>query len=177
MKTTPKYEGDPIQDRILIPNNEKIRREVLHWCHEHPTAGHFGVTATCLRATPKFFWPGMATYLTEAVKKCDRCLAKQKKVNHKQTIHQPRRHGYIGQVLYIDLVGPLPRTDTGNAYIVTMQDGYSRWVSAIPIPNKEAATVANAALEGWITKYGCPSQIHSDQGTEFKNTLWSELMD
>ena len=58
-----------------------------------------------------------------------------------------------------------------------MQDGYSRYTTAVAIPNKEAAVVANAVLNGWITKYGCPTTIHSDQGTEFKNVLWTELMD
>ena len=95
----------------------------------------------------------------------------------KQTEHKPRRHGYPNEILYVDLVGPLPRNEKKNRFILTLQDGFTKYVSAVPIPNKEAGTVANGVLEGYITRYGCPSIIHSDQGTEFKNSLWRELMD
>ena len=60
---------------------------------------------------------------------------------------------------------------------MAMQDGYSYFTMAIPIPNKEATVVANSVLNGWITKYGCLNSIHSDHGTEFKNALWTKLMD
>ena len=87
------------------------------------------------------------------------------KVNIKNTVHTPHWHGYMDPILYVDLVGPLPRNDRGKAYILTMQDGFSRFTIAIPIPTKEAAVVGNAVLNGWITKHVCPNNIHSDQGT------------
>ena len=36
---------------------------------------------------------------------------------------------------------------------------------------------ANAILEEWITRYGCPASLITDQGTEFVNSVWSQLMD
>ena len=71
----------------------------------------------------------------------------------------------------------MPKSHKDNLFICTMQDGFSKFVSAAMIPCKEAPVVANAVLEGWITKFGCPDQIHTDQGTEFKNKLWKDLMD
>ena len=142
-------------DRVLVPNDPRVQNEVFYWSHEHPSAGHFGCNATCLRACQKFYWPGMNEFLKRRVRNCDTCLAKIQQTNLHQTTHQPRRHGYPGEVLYVDLVGPLPETDRGNKYIVTMMDGFTKYVSAATIPCKEAAVVANAVIEGWITKFGC----------------------
>ena len=163
--------------RILVPNNAKLRAEIFKFSHMHPSAGHFGTQATSARAALKFYWPGMASELKQQVKKCDTCLAKIQQVNLKGGQHKPRKHGFPGEVLYIDLVGPMPTTHDGMRYIVTMQDGFSRYCTACTIPNKEAVTVANALLDAWITKFGCPVRIHSDQGREFHNSIWHQLCD
>ena len=170
-------EPDQQLQQILVPTNQKIRDEVFKWSHAHPSAGHFGVEATVARAQLKFYWPGMYGTLKKQVAGCETCLAKQQKVKTHTTEHQPRRHGYPGEVLYVDLVGPMPKSHKDNLFICTMQDGFSKFVTAVMIPCKEAPVVANAVLEGWITKFGCPYRIHTDQGTEFKNKLWKELMD
>ena len=165
------------RDRVLIPPDTKVQNEVFYWSHEHPTAGHFGCNATQLRACQKFYWPGMHDFLKRKVRTCNDCLAKIQKTNLHDTTHQPRRHGYPGEVLYVDLVGPMPENDRGNKYIVTMMDGFTKYVSAVAIPCKEAGVVANALIEGWITKFGCPTCIHTDQGKEFVNNIWSQLCD
>ena len=125
----------------------------------------------------KFYWPGMSTSLKQKVKNCDTCLAKIQKLDLKGGQHKPRRHGFPGEVLYVDLVGPMPETKDGKRYITTMQDGFTRYSSAVMIECKEAPVVANALLEGWVTKFGCPARIHTDQGTKFQNKVWTELCD
>ena len=172
-----KDKGGKQLQQILIPEAKKLKDEVFKWSHVHPSAGHFGVEATVARAQLKFYWPGMYGNLKADVAACEVCLAKQQKVNTHHTEHQPRRHGYPGEVLYVDLVGPMPKSHKDNLFICTMQDGFSKYVTAVMIPCKEAPVVANAVLEGWITKFGCPDRIHTDQGTEFKNKLWKDLMD
>ena len=93
------------QDRIVIPDQENIRQKVFYWSHAHISVGHFGRNATMLRASLKFFWPGMCAYLKHRIEQCNRCLAKIQTVNLKQTEHRPHKHGYPGEVLYVDLVG------------------------------------------------------------------------
>jgi len=56
-----------------------------------------------------------------------------------------------------------------------MVDRFSRWPEAIPLPNIEAETVANALLENWITRYGTPDTITTDQGTQFESRLFNQL--
>ena len=54
----------------------------------------------------------------------------------------------------IDLVGPLPTTDAGYAYIATATYLFSKQPEAEPLPNKTAAAVANFLLK-LICRHGC----------------------
>ena len=40
---------------ILIP--ERYKDAVFYWSHQHPSAGHFGIQASILRAQYKFYYP------------------------------------------------------------------------------------------------------------------------
>lgn len=42
----------------------------------------------------------------------------------------------------IDLIGPLPRTERGNKYIVTLVDYFLKWPEAEALPDKSANSVA-----------------------------------
>ena len=63
-----------------------------------------------------------------------------------------------------------------DTYLLTMQNNFSRHVSAVPLKTKEAVEVARNLIDHYIAVYGCPLQIHSDNGTELKNTVWAEVM-
>ena len=95
----------------------------------------------------------------------------------KDTHHKPLRLGYPGEVLFVNLVGPLPESATGMKYILTLQDGFSRYAAASMVPCKDADIVENRLVEDWVCLFGVPTQIHIDQGTELKNLLWNQLCD
>ena len=42
-------------------------------------------------------------------------------------------------------------------------------------PAKEADTVARVLIREHFSVFGLPNQIHSDNGAEFVNKLWTEL--
>jgi transposase InsO family protein len=74
----------------------------------------------------------------------------------------------------IDLTGPWPKS--GNkVYMLTYIDHFTKWADAIPLPNKEAVTVANALVSKIFVHVGVPLQILSDQGKEFDNNLMTSL--
>jgi transposase InsO family protein len=74
----------------------------------------------------------------------------------------------------IDLTGPWPKSDN-NVYIMTYIDQFTKWADAVPLPNKEAVTVATALVSKIFVHVGVPLQILSDQGKEFDNNLMMSL--
>ncbi|GFV03757.1 retrovirus-related Pol polyprotein from transposon 412 [Trichonephila clavipes] len=47
----------------------------------------------------------------------------------------------------------------------------SRNGEVYPIPDQEAPTVAEAVVQHWISRYGVPLQLHSDQGRNFVSAV------
>ena len=60
-------------------------------------------------------------------------------------------------------------------YLLTIEDGFFRFLMAIPVPNKNAETLARALLEKFIPVLGIPQQLHSDNGLEFSNRVWESM--
>ena len=76
----------------------------------------------------------------------------------------------------IDSIGPFPVDDQNNKYIMVFIDVFSRFVELIAIPDLTALTAAKKIVE-FIDRYGIPSEILTDNGTQYVNQLSIELYD
>ena len=81
----------------------------------------------------------------------------------------------VGEKVFIDLVS-MSETMRKNRYMLTVQDGFTKFASAYPICNKEVGTVARVLIHEHFSVFGLPNQIHSDNEAEFVNKLWTELL-
>ena len=75
----------------------------------------------------------------------------------------------------LDILGPLPETYNGNRYISVISDYFSRWGEAFGMSDQEASTVTDCLLQGFVSRFGVPSQIYSDQGAQFESNLFQAL--
>ena len=76
----------------------------------------------------------------------------------------------------IDSIGPFPVDDQNNKYIMVFIDVFSRFVELIAIPDLTALTAAKKIVE-FIGRYGIPSEILTDNRTQYVNQLSNELYD
>jgi len=81
----------------------------------------------------------------------------------------------VFDTVIVDTIGPLPKSDQGNEYAVTLICDLSKYLVAIPVPNKNAKTVAKAIFEEFVLKYGPMKTFITDMGTEYKNSLIEHL--
>jgi hypothetical protein len=77
--------------------------------------------------------------------------------------------------VHIDIVGPLPVAASGHRYLLTMVDRTTRWLEATPLKTVEAATCADAFVDTWVSRYGVPADLTSDQGRQFTSAVWARL--
>ena len=71
----------------------------------------------------------------------------------------------------VDFVGPInpPRNWTGAQYIITATDYLTRWVEATPVVDCTTVMAARFIFENFMTRFGCPRILMSDQGIHFVN--------
>jgi len=56
-------------------------------------------------------------------------------------------------------------------------EAFTKHMEAIPMPNKEANTIAYHFLHNVLSRYGAPWQVITDEGTEFKGAFAQLLED
>ena len=79
------------------------------------------------------------------------------------------------QEVIIDIVGPLPRTKSGNEYLLTIMDRMSRYPEAIPIRSIKSKKVVEELIK-IFTKFDLPKIIQSDCGSNFTSKYFAEKM-
>lgn len=75
----------------------------------------------------------------------------------------------------VDLMGPMNETERFNRYILVVQDYFTKWVEAYPLPNDQAVTVAEVIVGEWVCCYGAPLTLHSDQCTNFESEVFKTM--
>lgn len=72
----------------------------------------------------------------------------------------------------VDVMGPFPRTDRDNRYVLAAMDYFTKWPEEYAIPDQEAETVVDALVEGMFSRFGAAETIHSDQGRNFESRVF-----
>jgi len=56
--------------------------------------------------------------------------------------------------IFLDIVGPFPKSHKGNVFILTLQDDLSKFAWAVPMINHEANTVAYHFVTQFVCLHG-----------------------
>ena len=67
----------------------------------------------------------------------------------------------------MDILGPLPKTDHGNRFLLVITDRFSKLTRTVPLRTITAMVVAKAFCESWVFAYGAPRYVLTDNGTQF----------
>ena len=59
--------------------------------------------------------------------------------------------------------------------MLTIMDGFSRYVAVAPLQSKSAAEVSQGLLDYWVKIHGVPRSFYSDRGAEFTARLTQNL--
>ncbi|KAL5510367.1 hypothetical protein EMCRGX_G005901, partial [Ephydatia muelleri] len=162
------YEEDGLLYRHWHP-----REEGEELAHEIPLAGHLGKKKTVERILQRFYWPTLYRDVAEWCRTCEQCQ-KHSAVNLRAplvplpVIEEPFTR------IAMNIVGPLPRSSTGNKYILVVCDYATRYPEAIPMRTVDAEHVAEE-LVTMFARVGVPREILTDQGTNFMSKLLAEL--
>ncbi len=159
--------------QLAVPTG--LRETVLQYCHTHPTAAHFGIAKTLDKVRFGYFWPKMAQDVANFIRSCETCARRKEPVPKTRAALQPLQATRPFEIVEMDIVGKLPVTSNNNAYLLVLQDWFTKWPIAIPIPDITAKTVATALLEHVILIFGPCTQLHTDLGKQFTSSVMREV--
>ena len=149
------------------------RSTILSLAHSIPLAGHLGRKKIGDRVLQRFYWP---TLFQDVATKCKSCPECQKTATRPRMI-APMIPLPIVDVPFeriaMDIVGPLPRSRMGNKYVLVICDYASRYPKAFPLCSTDDKHVAERLLE-FFSRVGIPSEILTDQGSNFMSKLLAE---
>ena len=158
--------------QLVAPREMRLR--LFELVHAGPTGGHLGIKRTLAAIRQRVFWPYCKSDIKRWCAECNICAQIKPGPGFRARMrHVP--YGSVGDRIGIDILGELPETENGNKYIVVICEYFTKWVVAVALPNQTAQTVADALMVHYISIFGIPRQIHSDQGTNFQSHLFAEL--
>lgn len=136
-------------------------------------SAHFGVNKTYQHLLQYFYWPRIKSDVREFIKTCTTCqltgkpnqTIKPVPLYPIPVIEQPF------QQLLVDCVGPLPPSKSGSVYLLTVMCQSTRYPVAYPLRSITTRSVVKA-LSQFISIFGIPKVIQSDQGTNFTSNMF-----
>lgn len=177
-KRTVPYNGNPLDEdnawKLWIP--KPLTTSLVQIAHQSSPALHGGIHKTLHRLRQYYYWPNMTIDVKNFVSQCElcKCIKPVNKTNIPDmgktfTVQRPFQH------LYIDFLGPYPRSTQGNTSIFVVLDQLTKFPFIKPIRN----AIANAAisiLKDLFSTFSVPQEIFSDNGTQFTSHLFQDFL-
>lgn len=166
-------DGKHVRKLIVVPKS-KIAA-ILEEFHNGPSGGHLGITKTLEKIKQRFYWVNCRQSVAEWIHNCDQCMAaKGPKTRSKGRLQQYNTGAPFERVA-MDVAGPFPTSNAGNRYVLVVIDYFSKWPEVYALPNQEAKTIAEVFIQNWVTRFGVPIELHSDQGRNFESDVFREI--
>ncbi|XP_066983831.1 uncharacterized protein [Macrobrachium rosenbergii] len=161
--------------QILVPYVHRIG--LMSLAHDNGLAGHFGIHKTAGKLLKDYYWPKLKSDVKKFVNSCSICqkVGKPNQVIPKAPLCPIPVVSEPFKEIIIDVVGPLPRTRSGNEYIFTMMDKMSRYPEAIPLRSIKSVKIVEVLIN-FFTRFGMPKVVQSDCGTNFVSKYFKEKM-
>lgn len=158
----------------VITDTEIINNLIKEY-HDSPTGGHVGTSRLYKRLRSNYYWNDMLNTIRFYIKNCSKCIQNKHSKHTKEKLIKTETPMKCFDLISIDTVGPFTKSQHGNRYAITIQCELSKFVVIEPIPDKQVKTLAKAFVEKFILVHGCPLQIKTDLGTEYKNEVFEEI--
>ena len=182
------------QEYYSLDEHELLTRKVVDGGHEfraiylpsvlvfqvlraaHDELGHNGFPRTYAAVKRVFYWKGMKEDIRKHCKACATCiLHRSENIKFERKIFRPSLLPM--DFICMDLIGEFhPPTSHGHCYALTAVCMLTGFTWCIPLKTKTADEVVKAYLDHIYILFGGSVKIMTDNGTEFKNKLFKEVI-
>ena len=155
--------------QLVLPN--VLKSSVLTSLHDE--MGHMGIERTLELVRSRFYWPKMAYDVETKIKQCERCVRRKSQPEKAAPLVNIQTSRPL-ELVCMDFLSLEP--DSHNTKdILVITDHFTKYAVAIPTKDQKASTVAKCLWEQFLSHYGFPERLHSDQGRDFESQTIKEL--
>ena len=142
--------------------------------HSGIMSGHFSGVRLYNTLCKRWYWEGLYTDCLNHGKTCPQCAVSKGTSQRTVPSLKPIPVSRIFQIVGVDIM-ELPKTTSGNRYVVVFQDFLSKWPMVFPVADQKAITLVRLLVEEVIPFMGVPEALLSDQGTNLLSTLMLDV--
>ena len=150
----------------------ELQADILSLAHDRH--GHPGVRATLHQLDlAAVTWAHRRDAVQKHIASCGVC----QRVKRVAGIRRAGRYRHVVveapmRRLQMDFAGPIPTADDGSvAYILLLQDVFTRWVELRTLPVATGDEVVKAFESAVLLRHGFPDVVQCDNGSHFNNEL------
>ena len=144
--------------RYWVP--PKFRDQILDLVHLNGTLWHPGSRAMLKTLRGAYNWEYMQDSIGKYLKSCVTCQRTRAAIHGDRT---NKSHSILGpfETVYMDFWGPC-RWKGDQYLLLNMIDYHTKWVETVIVPNKSSEEIAKQFFIHWISRYGAPKILVTD---------------
>ncbi|KAI3696981.1 hypothetical protein L6452_29656 [Arctium lappa] len=150
-----------------ITSKEQVHK-ILQDMHDGECGNHSGSRSLANRISRQgYYWPTIRQDATRYVQLCDACQ------RHAGMSHKPSEPLHSTLIPWpfmkwgMDIVGKLPPAPGQKVFLLVLTDYFSKWVEAAAFSQVRDKEVVSFIQTNIICRFGVPSEITCDNGTQF----------
>jgi hypothetical protein len=157
---------------IMLPS-------IFHQAHSSAEAGHAGRDRILAKIGVMFFHPHLKTWIQALMNDCIPCQRNgaPMKRSHTAPIQDWSLMIYeIFHTVHVDTKVGLTPPSNDNTAVLAITDAHSKYTVAMPMKSTKAIELWKALTRGWIRRFGPMKVIVCDNGSEFMNREFLEIV-
>ena len=162
--------------KLWVP--EELTNDLIEKMHTSETSIHCGIAKTLYKIREYFFWPKMCIQVRNFIQNCDLCKeCKPANKTLRPPIGAQVQTSRAFEKLYVDFLGPYPRSKNQNAYIFIVLDHQTKFILLKAMKKATSKAVIKFLIDEIFFKFGVPNIIHSDNGRQFISKDFKDTLD
>lgn len=173
LRYIPKVDDDSDESpfRVVVPR--KLRKRFIQYFHDSALGGHNSGCKTFTKLSRVATWSGVRGDCLKYAKSCPTCQKSKPRGGKPPGLLQSIKSQHPWQIAACDVMGPFPRSPSGNQYLLVVTDHFSKWVELFPLRKLTSQKVWDCLLETF-TMFGFPAQLVTDNASYFTSKIFAD---
>jgi hypothetical protein len=164
-------------NRIVVPKDHQLRKQILDEAHLSKFSIHPGSTKIYQDLRQYFWWTRMKREIAKYVSECDTCQrVKASHLKASGTLQPLPIPSWKWEDISMNLIVGLPNTSQKHDSIWVIIDRLTKTAHFLPVHTTYSAKkYAKVYLDQIVRLHGVPKTIISDRGVQFIACFWEQL--